>query len=130
MARHPRRSTRLRGQRFINDRSDPSRRAHQHPVAAHVEHPDGQSLWAVHLDFRPGEGLELAPQEFLRALEQPLTAEHRSALKDRVATLLRKMRDYGLSPRQHDLLHPATWFDAEVYTLVRNCRTSAASLDT
>lgn len=99
--------------------------SHQHPVAAHLEHPDGQSLWAVHLDVRPGEGLHLTPQEFLRALEQPLTAEHRSALEDRVAALLRKARDYGLSPRRRDPLHPATWTDAGLELLVRSRRTPA-----
>lgn len=98
--------------------------SHQHPVAAHFEHPDGQSLWAVHLDVRPGEGLQLTPQEFVRALEQPLTAEHRSALEDRVAALLRKARDYGLSPRRRNPMHRATWSDAEVDALVRNRRTS------
>jgi hypothetical protein len=99
--------------------------SHQNPVAAHFEHPDGQSLWAVHLDVRPREGLQLTPQDLLRALEQPLTAEHRSALEDRVTTLLRKVRDHGLSPRRRNPLHPAAWLDAEVDILVRHRRTSA-----
>lgn len=99
--------------------------SHQHPVVAHFEHPDGQSLWAVHLDACPGEGLQLTPQEFLRALERPVTAEDRSALEDRVAALLREARDYGLSPRRRDPLHPATWTDAGLELLVRNRRTSA-----
>lgn len=99
--------------------------SHRHPVAAHFEHPDGQSLWAVHLDVCPGEGLQISPKEFLRALEQPVTAEHRSALEDRAAALVREARDYGLSPRRRNPLHPATWSDAEVDSLMRNRRTSA-----
>lgn len=99
--------------------------SHRHPVAAHFEHADGQSLWAVHLDVRPGEGLQITPQGFLQALEQPITSEHRSALEDRVAALLREARDCGLSPRRRNPLHPATWSDAEVDSLVRTRRTSA-----
>ena len=72
-----------------------------------------------------GAGLQISPKEFLRALEQPVTAEHRSALEDRAAALVREARDYGLSPRRRDPLHPATWSDAEVDSLMRNRRTSA-----
>lgn len=57
--------------------------SHRHPVAAHFEHRDGQSLWAVHRDIRPGDGLQLTPQAFLRVLAQLSIAEHKGALEDR-----------------------------------------------
>lgn len=107
--------------RFLND-PDVLVEEHQRPATIHVRHPTEGSLWATRLVALASTTTEGPPDGPLALLVNPVVAESREALTERIKAVASEARTYGAHVQASSPLEKSPSFEAEADQLLQHRR--------
>lgn len=94
---------------------------HQRPAMISAKHTDGASLWATVLDPHPATS-DRIPQWLVESLMNPVIAESREALSERMKDTAQKARAYGAGVQSRSPLQRRPGLNADIEALARQAR--------